>query len=346
MAQVRELEAQLAQAAQLIARLQQENEALALQLQQAAPAPAAAARPLLMPAHSPAGDARNSDEAAAVLEGVLQQVNEPAEAAAPEHAATLGHAAAKEAATAAAASRQADVAETPGVAAVSSADVAVLPYEGLSQALSQGSLAWLDGVIGPPGSCPEAAGAAAGRIPEADDPAQEQAVNASPAGQAQLSAAACAAEASQQDAPPQQQHQGFMEHVPPHSAAQVFELPLTQPSAAEQGSAAEEPTAAVGAAVTCTAIEPAEEHGVQGGVPAAVSADKAGAEQEDAAEMGAQEAAPKEADEDPEEEAEVEEEEQCCGVCGEADEGDVLLLCDGCDAACHLGCARPRLRHA
>jgi hypothetical protein len=31
-------------------------------------------------------------------------------------------------------------------------------------------------------------------------------------------------------------------------------------------------------------------------------------------------------------------------VCGEADEGDVLLLCVGCDNACHLGCARPMLR--
>lgn len=39
-----------------------------------------------------------------------------------------------------------------------------------------------------------------------------------------------------------------------------------------------------------------------------------------------------------------EEEDDVCHVCGEADEGDVLLLCDGCDNACHLGCARPMLR--
>lgn len=41
---------------------------------------------------------------------------------------------------------------------------------------------------------------------------------------------------------------------------------------------------------------------------------------------------------------EEEEEDDMCHVCGEADEGDVLLLCDGCDNACHLGCARPVLR--
>ena len=34
---------------------------------------------------------------------------------------------------------------------------------------------------------------------------------------------------------------------------------------------------------------------------------------------------------------------RCC-VCDEADEGDVLLLCDGCDQAYHLQCAKPRLR--
>ncbi|KAK2079884.1 hypothetical protein QBZ16_002279 [Prototheca wickerhamii] len=51
-------------------------------------------------------------------------------------------------------------------------------------------------------------------------------------------------------------------------------------------------------------------------------------------------------DEQPEvaEEAEEEEEEECCAVCGEAEEGDVLVLCDECDAACHLHCARPRLK--
>ncbi|KAL6778366.1 hypothetical protein ACKKBG_A17925 [Auxenochlorella protothecoides x Auxenochlorella symbiontica] len=33
-----------------------------------------------------------------------------------------------------------------------------------------------------------------------------------------------------------------------------------------------------------------------------------------------------------------------CAVCGSSQEGDVLLLCDACDAACHLACARPRLQ--
>lgn len=50
-------------------------------------------------------------------------------------------------------------------------------------------------------------------------------------------------------------------------------------------------------------------------------------------------------DEQPEvAEEEEEEDEECCAVCGEAEEGDVLVLCDECDAACHLHCARPRLK--
>ena len=46
-------------------------------------------------------------------------------------------------------------------------------------------------------------------------------------------------------------------------------------------------------------------------------------------------------------EAEVEEEEEeedVCYVCGSSSEGSVLLLCDGCDKACHLKCTKPRLR--
>ena len=31
-------------------------------------------------------------------------------------------------------------------------------------------------------------------------------------------------------------------------------------------------------------------------------------------------------------------------MCDEADEGDVLLLCDSCNAAFHLQCTKPRLR--
>lgn len=41
---------------------------------------------------------------------------------------------------------------------------------------------------------------------------------------------------------------------------------------------------------------------------------------------------------------EDEEEEDMCHVCGESDEGDVLLLCDDCDNACHLGCCNPPLK--
>lgn len=44
------------------------------------------------------------------------------------------------------------------------------------------------------------------------------------------------------------------------------------------------------------------------------------------------------------EQADDQEEEDRCHVCGEADEGDVLLLCDSCDNACHLACARPQLK--
>jgi len=46
---------------------------------------------------------------------------------------------------------------------------------------------------------------------------------------------------------------------------------------------------------------------------------------------------------EPEAEAE-EEEEDVCYVCGSTSEGSVLLLCDGCDKACHLKCTKPRLR--
>jgi hypothetical protein len=48
---------------------------------------------------------------------------------------------------------------------------------------------------------------------------------------------------------------------------------------------------------------------------------------------------------EPEAEAEEEEEEEdVCYVCGSSSEGSVLLLCDGCDKACHLKCTKPRLR--
>ena len=40
--------------------------------------------------------------------------------------------------------------------------------------------------------------------------------------------------------------------------------------------------------------------------------------------------------------ADVEEEEVACEICGSADEGDVLLLCDGCDKGFHKKCAGVR----
>ena len=36
--------------------------------------------------------------------------------------------------------------------------------------------------------------------------------------------------------------------------------------------------------------------------------------------------------------------EDACMACGEASGGRVMLLCDGCNAACHLKCTQPRLR--
>ena len=52
-------------------------------------------------------------------------------------------------------------------------------------------------------------------------------------------------------------------------------------------------------------------------------------------------------EEDIEEEGEEDIEEDgpdFCHKCNEGDEGDVLLLCDGCDNACHLSCCHPPLK--
>jgi len=43
-------------------------------------------------------------------------------------------------------------------------------------------------------------------------------------------------------------------------------------------------------------------------------------------------------------EGESEDGEDHCHVCREGEEGDVLLLCDGCDNACHLSCCEPPLK--
>ena len=39
-----------------------------------------------------------------------------------------------------------------------------------------------------------------------------------------------------------------------------------------------------------------------------------------------------------------EEEDERCHVCTKGEEGDVMLLCDGCDNACHLSCCNPPLK--
>ncbi|KAI3437873.1 hypothetical protein D9Q98_000319 [Chlorella vulgaris] len=41
---------------------------------------------------------------------------------------------------------------------------------------------------------------------------------------------------------------------------------------------------------------------------------------------------------------EGEEDEDFCHLCGQSDEGDILLLCDSCDNACHLSCCNPPLK--
>ncbi|KAL4553469.1 hypothetical protein Ndes2526B_g03319 [Nannochloris sp. 'desiccata'] len=92
------------------------------------------------------------------------------------------------------------------------------------------------------------------------------------------------------------------------------------------------------------------------GVPAVdVSAELAevaaaeGAEARDAAalkKLQADVAAQAEAADSEEEEVEEEEAEGAdfCHKCNEGEEGDVLLLCDGCENACHLSCCNPPLR--
>jgi PHD-finger len=62
------------------------------------------------------------------------------------------------------------------------------------------------------------------------------------------------------------------------------------------------------------------------------------------AEVAAQAEAAESEEEEEEIDDEAAEEADRCHKCNEGDEGDVLLLCDGCDNACHLSCCNPPLK--
>ena len=96
-----------------------------------------------------------------------------------------------------------------------------------------------------------------------------------------------------------------------------------------------EPAAEGALAVASPNVEPeaaAELEEEPLGAAAAAPAPEAGVDVEPEVEAGEDEA------------EEEEEEEDVCYVCGCSSEGSVLLLCDGCDKACHLKCTKPRLR--
>ena len=118
--------------------------------------------------------------------------------------------------------------------------------------------------------------------------------------------------------------------------AAAEELPPASEAAAQLLDAAVE---AATASPVADAARPAHLAAAEA-VAAALAAASAG---EQVLPVAAPGAASADAQAEVEEEGE-EEEDDVCHVCGEADEGDVLLLCDGCDNACHLGCARPVLR--
>jgi len=79
-------------------------------------------------------------------------------------------------------------------------------------------------------------------------------------------------------------------------------------------------------------------------------AEVAAADEEEAQEAAAlrvmQQAAAEVVEDDVSDDEECEEEDgdDQCHVCNEGEEGDVLLLCDSCDNACHLSCCDPPLK--
>ncbi|CAL8463591.1 g3125 [Coccomyxa elongata] len=289
--------------------------------------------------------------------------------------------------------------------------LAQLPFEGLSQALSQGSLEWVDGLIVPPGSSQdEGTGAgvpaaqpaniapegdagdagAAQREAVADTPpaailqpntSNEQALTQPPQKMGAHAGIEHAEETTVDDLPAQQDEkekgEGDKQELAPHVEAQeqaaAETTQLTLDGAAQQTDAhadlPEEAPAAENAQQDPAADKEPSQAAVEKLVPtseaAEAAADAPAADTAPPAHLAAAEAvaaalaaaaagdtegemlpvaAAGTASADAQGDAEEEEEDDVCHVCGEAEEGDVLLLCDGCDNACHLGCARPVLR--
>ncbi|BDA48546.1 probable Bromodomain adjacent to zinc finger domain protein 2B at C-terminar half [Coccomyxa sp. Obi] len=289
--------------------------------------------------------------------------------------------------------------------------LAQLPFDGLSQALSQGSLEWVDGLILPPGSSQdESAGAsvptaqpnnvapegAAQREAVADTPpaaplqpntSDEQALVQPPQEMGADAGAEHAEETNVDDVAAQQDEEaaeGVQQETAPHeeaaqAAAETEQLTLDE--AAQQPDADEHLPEEAPAAEDAEQEPAAYEEPAQAAAEKLLPASEAAAQQLDAAVEAAADApvadvappahlaaaeavaaalaaaaageakgemlpvaAAGAASADAQAEGEEEEEDDVCHVCGEADEGDVLLLCDGCDNACHLGCARPVLR--
>lgn len=212
-----ELAEQLARAQALAATLRDENRQLCARLERAQPADAAAG-PSTVPG------APETEAAAAQQEPAREQGQQAAHAARASPAIAAAGA-------------------LPAQAAAQAVMGCALPFDSLSQAMSQGSLEWMEGVIMPSGSSTQAelealvAAAAAHHAATPAAPAQqpEQAQQLVPQAEGVPSAAgsspgpmACLPRAR----PP------FLEHAHGACPPRVFELPLSQPAAAEAAGAA------------------------------------------------------------------------------------------------------------
>lgn len=257
-----------------------------------------------------------------------------------------------------------------------------LPFEGLSQALSQGSLEWVEGLILPPCGSQDlgpaaAAAATAGNPSLAVNPSEKPAtpqpavmLHAPLLPQRSAAKQTPARSAAKPIAAPEEHLEADVQHVL-EELLTVADLEAVvaeeeqEPASEEKGQEVSAdpvagktlPSADVAVEHSFTTEDPAEKleaaqppvmADVVGNTEAVAAAAAApeegrrGSLKELLAEAAAQVAAAAPAAKPAEEESE--EEEDRCHVCGEADEGDVLLLCDACDNACHLGCARPLLR--
>ncbi|KAK9917599.1 hypothetical protein WJX75_006241 [Coccomyxa subellipsoidea] len=288
------LEAQLAEATALAVRLQQTNQELSARLQMLEQRAVAVQAPSI----------ENETQA-------MDTDNPALDAAAPMEEENAPMTPVTSAAPAVVAGSALGSASVAGGRHSIAGAMAQLPFEGLSQALSQGSLEWVDGLILPGGS-QEAAAAGAGTPAHVPAPAEATA------------------------APPTDVLAQGQDAVAP--TEQVAEMSLTS----EDLTAEQAPVQDVQPAATPHEAPSADVDGARAEEPVTdeVAALPKAAEAKEGSSKTSEEAAVKAA----EAEAEEEEEEDTCHVCGEADEGDVLLLCDGCDNACHLGCARPMLR--